>query len=100
MSPKIRHKVNIGVGPNSRWNVCAAELIAIFFALQMIRLEHIWNTALQNPTRSNYTVLSDSRSALQAIAISKPRTAQHIIQRINTEAERSSKGCDAEIHLG
>jgi hypothetical protein len=28
---KIRHNVNIGVGPNNCWNVYAAELIAIFF---------------------------------------------------------------------
>jgi ribonuclease HI len=95
----IRHKVSIGVGSNSFWNVYAAELIAIFFALHMARRDHIWNTVNQNPSPSQYTILSDSKAALQAIANPQARSAQHIIHRILTDAERLSKGCDIALHL-
>ena len=101
LGPKgtIRDKTCIGVGSHTLWNVYAAELIAIFFAILMILRDYAWQTATQNKIPRQYTIFSDSKAALQAIAKPQRRSAQHIVKRITKEAERLTKGLGIEVHL-
>ena len=95
----IRDKMRAGVGSQALWNVYAAELIAIFFAMIMILRDYVSRTTTENNVPRQYTIFSDSKAALQAIANPKQRSAQHIVQRIIKEAERLNKSVGLEIHL-
>jgi ribonuclease HI len=67
----------IGIGPASDWTVHAAELIAIGHAVDVISHERV------NRRRDKkYTIVSDSQSAIKAIANPSNKPGQAIVHRI------------------
>ena len=83
----------IVVGSCSKWTVPAAELIAIYYAIDLAIYEQ---KDARSPRPRTYTIFSDCRSGLQAIAnpIKKPNT--QIIQEINDIARRARR----DHHIG
>ncbi|CDM38421.1 Probable transposable element [Penicillium roqueforti FM164] len=72
----------IQVGPMERWSVHVAELIGIFYAVNMVyKLVH-QRTNVVNGAHITATILCDSRSALQAIQNAKNRSGQRIVHAI------------------
>ncbi|KXG45142.1 reverse transcriptase [Penicillium griseofulvum] len=72
----------VQVGPMERWSVHVAELIGIFYAVDMVfKLAH-QRTNVEDGVQSTATILCDSRSALQAIQNVKSRSGQRIIHAI------------------
>ncbi|OQD73767.1 hypothetical protein PENANT_c197G02441 [Penicillium antarcticum] len=72
----------VQVGPMERWSVHVAELIGIFYAVDMVfKLAH-QRTNVEDGVQSTATILCDSRSALQAIQNVKNRSGQRIIHAI------------------
>ncbi|KAF2467757.1 uncharacterized protein BDR25DRAFT_374620 [Lindgomyces ingoldianus] len=65
----------------------------------MIRRNHMRNAVNQAPTPNSYTVLSDSKAAIQAIANPQRQSGHHIIQRTLIEAERLSKDSNIKLQL-
>lgn len=81
----------IGIGPASDWTVHAAELIAIYHAVEAIFQERV------NRRRDkNYTIISDSQSAIKAIANPSNKPGQAIVHRI---LDRISTFRDRRIKL-
>ncbi|KAJ6016452.1 reverse transcriptase [Penicillium herquei] len=65
-----------------RWSVHVAELIGIFYAVDMVfKLAH-QRTNLENGVPTTATILCDSRSALQAIQNPKNKSGQRIVHAI------------------
>src|SRR4051812_15727932 len=77
------------LGPMDRWSVHAAELIGILYAVNIskIALRH-WRTS-HTRVRSA-TILSDSKSALQAVQNPGKKPGQQIIHAI-LQAARNTK---------
>lgn len=66
-----------GIGPASDWTVHAAELIAIYHAVEAIYQERV------NRRRDKkYTILSDSQSAIKAIANPSNKSGPAVVHRI------------------
>ncbi|KAJ5240343.1 reverse transcriptase [Penicillium citrinum] len=72
----------IQVGPMDRWSVHVAELIGIFYAVNMVyKLAHQCSST-ENSIHTTATILCDSRSALQAIQNVKNKSGQPIVHAI------------------
>jgi ribonuclease HI len=70
------------VGPMERWSVHVAELIGIFYAVNMVfKLAH-QRTNVVNGAHITATILCDSRSALQAVQNARNRSGQRIVHAI------------------
>jgi ribonuclease HI len=70
------------VGPIDRWSVHVAELIGIFYAVNMVfKLAHQRLTD-GNSRHTTATILCDSRSALQAIQNPRNKSGQRIVHVI------------------
>ncbi|KAI3049910.1 hypothetical protein CBS147353_11666 [Aspergillus niger] len=72
----------VQVGPMEHWSVHVAELIGVFYAVNMV-----FKLAHQRPVigyrgQTTATILCDSRSALQAIQSVKNRSGQRIVHAI------------------
>ena len=90
--------IQVQVGPMDRWSVHAAELIGILYAINVINkvaLRH-WRTS-HTRVRSA-TILSDSKSALQAVQNPGNKSAQQIIHAI-LQAARNTKTHGTSIRL-
>ncbi|KAJ5642550.1 reverse transcriptase [Penicillium lividum] len=72
----------VQVGPMERWSVHVAELIGIFYAVDMVlKLAH-QRSFVRNSAHTTATILCDSRSALQAIQNARNRSGQRIAHAI------------------
>jgi ribonuclease HI len=72
----------IQVGPMDRWSVHVAELIGIFYAVNMVfKLFHQRSNAV-NRVPVIASILCDSKSALQAIENVKNKSGQRIVHAI------------------
>lgn len=72
----------VQVGPMERWSVHVAELIGIFYAVNMVfKLAHQRSNIL-NGVPIIATIICDSRSALQAIQNVKNKSGQRIVHAI------------------
>ena len=70
---------NVQVGPTERWSVHMAELIGIFYAVNMVfKLAHQRSIDVDRGN-TTATILCDSRSALQAIQNAKNKSGQRIV---------------------
>jgi ribonuclease HI len=81
------------VGPMDRWSVHVAELIGIFYAIDMVfRLAHQRsNDAYGRPIAA--TILCDSKSALQSIQNTRNKSGQRIVHAIlSAAAEVQAEG--------
>ena len=85
----------IAVGPESQWTVPAAELIAIYYAIELAI--HIQRTS-GAPQPKRYTIFSDSWTGLQAIAHPHGRRTQ-VTQEIYILARRAKLEHHAHIKL-
>jgi ribonuclease HI len=76
---KVTESEQIQVGPMDRWSVHVAELIGIFYAVNMVfKLAH-QRSLIRNGRHATATILCDSKSALQAIQNAKNKSGQRII---------------------
>jgi len=78
----------INVGPDWKWSIHAAELVAIYHAIELA-MQVQRSSPSQQPT--TYTVFSDSEKALQALSKPSSKSGYHIVQsttRIAHEAKR------------
>lgn len=72
----------VQVGPMERWSVHVAELIGIFYAVDMVfKLAHR-RTNVGDGVRSTATISCDSRSALQTIQNPSNKSGQRIVHAI------------------
>jgi hypothetical protein len=79
---EVMESQQVQVGPMDRWSVHVAELIGIFYAVDMVfRLAH-QRTNVVDGVHTTATILCDSRSALQAIQNVKDKSGQHIVHAI------------------
>jgi ribonuclease HI len=81
------------VGPMDRWSVHVAELIGIFYAVNMVfRLAHQRSSdAYRRPITA--TILCDSKSALQSIQNTRNKSGQRIVHAIlSAAAEVQAEG--------
>jgi ribonuclease HI len=75
----------VQVGPMDRWSVHVAELIGVFYAINMIfKIAHQRDGAGDRETTA--TILCDSKSALQAIQNVKKKSGQRIVHAIHHAA--------------
>ena len=81
----------ICIGSMEYWSVYAAELMAIYYAISLVFQLAMTNNNPPIMQHEPATILSDSMSALQAIANLRNRSGQQIIQAIT----RSAKELDA-----
>jgi len=90
--------MQVQVGPMDRWSVHAAELIGVLYAINIINkvaLRH-WRTS--HSRVGSATILSDSKSALQAIQNPGNKSGQQIIHAI-LQAARNTKTHGMSIRL-
>jgi ribonuclease HI len=79
---EVMESQQVQVGPMERWSVHVAELIGIFYAVNMVfKLAHQRSNTL-NGVPVTATILCDSRSALQAIQNVKNKSGQRIVHAI------------------
>ena len=106
LSPEQTKTLQIGVGPATKWNVHLAELMAIWYATKMIQdletqirlQDDIDATVTTTNEATEYTIASDSQSALKAILKSAAKSGQTIIQRILDQVQ-SLKKWDVQVRL-
>jgi ribonuclease HI len=79
---KITQSRQISVGPTALWTVHAAELIGIHQAIEMIAEQVSEGQMVDRLQGQTITILSDSQSALQAIARPSNKSGQHIVHSI------------------
>jgi hypothetical protein len=87
---KVKRSWQASIGLRKYWSVHAAELIAIYHAVEMASDDHI-----ENGSRSDRTVTigSGSKSALQAITNPSNKPGQQIVQMIlNTAGDPQTQG--------
>jgi ribonuclease HI len=72
----------IGIGPGCNWTVHAAELIAIYQATEIIDKEIVDETREGTEQEKILTIVSDSQSAIRAIANPSGKSGQGIVRRI------------------
>jgi ribonuclease HI len=80
---KIEKSWQASIGTKAHWSVHIAELIAIYYAMEMIESAH---NEINNRQRT-YTIATDSRSALQVIESPSNKPGQQIVQSIINNAE-------------
>jgi ribonuclease HI len=87
---KVKRSWQASIGLRKHWSVHAAELIAIYHAVEIARSEHMENGSTLDRT---FTIASDSKSALQAIANPSNRPRQQIVHKIlNAVEDLRTKG--------
>jgi hypothetical protein len=84
---KIKRSWQTSIGPNKYWSVHATELIAIYYAMGLAESEHTVDHNGSHQSRRTFTIASDSKSALQAIANPSNKPGQQIVRRILSRAE-------------
>jgi ribonuclease HI len=72
----------IGIGPATKWTVHAAELIAISKATEVIEEDSVNETSESTEHGKIVTIVSDSQSAIQAVANPTPKSGQAIVHSI------------------
>ena len=70
------------------WSVYAAELMAIYYAISLVLQSVMTDNNAPITQHEPATILSDSMSALQAIANLRNKPGQHIIQAITHSAKK------------
>jgi ribonuclease HI len=87
---------SINVGPDWKWTIHAAELIAVYYAIELaMRVQRSAST--QQPT--TYTIFSDSKKALQAISHPSRKSGYHIVQSITRIAHEAQRLLQVTIRL-
>ena len=76
----------ICVGSMEYWSVYAAELMAIYYAISLVLQLAMTNNNPPITQHEPATILSDSRSTLQAIVNLRNKSGQRIIQAITHSA--------------
>jgi ribonuclease HI len=90
--------IQVQVGPMDRWSVHAAELIGILYAINVINKIAIRHWRTSNTRVRSATILSDSKSALQAVQNPGKNSGQQIIHAI-LQAARNTKTHGTSIRL-
>jgi hypothetical protein len=78
----------VSIGSTKHWSVHAAELIAIYYAIEMAESEPLENSHNTNFHDRAFTIVSDSKSELQAIANPSNKPGHHIVHGILNRAEQ------------
>jgi hypothetical protein len=78
---RITQSRQISVGLTTNWTTHAAELIGIHQAIEMITEQVSRGQIVGLPQGQTITIISDSQSALQAIARPSNKSGQHIKRR-------------------
>jgi ribonuclease HI len=86
----------ITVGPDWKWDVPNAELIAIYYAVDLAIQEQ---QTSRNPESRTYTIFTDSRTGLQALANSLGKPGSQIIQEINNIARIAKDSHHIHLNL-
>jgi ribonuclease HI len=87
------------IGPMAQWSIHIAELIGIYYAISLaFRVSHQNEQPTRSGTGETITILSDSKSALQAIKNPSNKSGQRVIQAINQSAyELDSQGVSLRL---
>lgn len=72
----------IGIGSASEWHVHCAEMIAISQEIKMIEENNFVNLLDDNSEQKPIMVLSDSQSAIMAMAGNKPRSGHMMVLEV------------------
>ena len=95
LSTEQQQTWQIGIGPADKWTVHAAELIAISQAIEIIEKENVDETREGTDQEKTVTIVSDSQSAIRAIANPSGKSGQGIVRRtldrVNALRERRIK---------
>ena len=86
----------ITVGPDRKWNVPSAELIAIYYAVDLAIHEQ---RTSPNPGNRTYTIFTDSRAGLQALANPLRKPGSQITQEINDIARLAKDRYHIHLNL-
>jgi ribonuclease HI len=87
-SQKIVASRTTTIGPMTQWSIHIAELIGIYYAISLaFRVSHQNEQPTRSGTGETMTILSDSKSALQAIRNPSNKSGQRVIQAINQSAD-------------
>ena len=81
-SPETTESLQIQVGPMDRWSVHGAELLGVLYAINLINKIAVQRRRSTGTRAKSATILSDSRSALQAIQNPGNKSGQQIIHAI------------------
>jgi hypothetical protein len=65
---KVKKLWQTSIGPKMYWSIHAPELITVYYAIKVAIEEHKENNWGSRQQHSTFTITSDSKSALQAIA--------------------------------
>jgi ribonuclease HI len=95
---KILHSRQICIGSMEHWSVYAAELMAIYYAISLAYQIAMENQDTPAIKLEPATILSDSMSALQAIANMRNKSGQQIILAI-TQSARELKARGIPLRL-
>ena len=94
----ITRSRQISVGLTTHWSIHAAELIGIHQAIEMITDQVSGGQIAGHLQGQTITILSDSQSALQAIARPSNKSGQHIVHSI-LEATKSLTAHNVRLRL-
>jgi ribonuclease HI len=78
---EVKKSWQASIGTKAHWSTHLAELIAIFYAMEMIENPH------EESRGKTFTIASDSKSALEAIANPSNKSGQQIVRAILSKAD-------------
>jgi hypothetical protein len=81
-SRNIAESRQVSVGSKKHWSIHAAELIGIYYAIDLVKTRTLGDQYITATDKSKITIISDSQSALKAIANPANRSGQHIVYAI------------------
>jgi ribonuclease HI len=89
----VQSSWHTSIGAKKQWSIHQAELIAISYALDII------SSRQERSNDAAFTIVSDSKSALQALAHPSNRSGQWIVRTILKKAEGlQNRGTKVDIH--
>jgi ribonuclease HI len=86
-SGNIAESRQVSVGPRKHWSIHMAELIGIYYAIDLIKTRTLGDQCMTATDESKITIINDSQSALKAIANPSNRSGQHIVYAILQAAQ-------------
>jgi ribonuclease HI len=88
----------VGIGPACNWTIYAAELIAIYRAVEVIQSVIVDEEHELSDQEKIFTIVSDSQSAIRAIANPSCKSGQGIVHRI-LDRVRALQGQRIKVRL-
>jgi len=73
----------VGIGPKTHWSIHAAELIGIYYAIELLTPRSVERQGSLPSQSRKMTIICDSQSAIKAVANLSNRPGQHIVYTIH-----------------